>query len=142
MTQEKARKPPVRDFEDLIAFQQARELHKLVDEVCLNPMFRSRSTLAQQIRDAAASVMANLAEGFGRGYRGHLHHAICLAKGSCAEVRSHAIACYDERLIEQKTFEDLRAKAQRVEALLGGFRRAVAANRGPEPSVPEKTDPT
>ena len=135
-------KTPIRDFEDLIAFQQARELHKLVDEACLGPTFRSRSTLAQQIRDAAASVMANLAEGFGRGYRGHLHHAICLAKGSCAEVRSHAIACYDEGLIEQKTFEELRAKAQRVEALLGGFRRAVAANRGSEPSVPEKSDPT
>lgn len=139
MTETQA-KPPVRDFEDLVAFQQARELHRLVHAACLAAPFRSRATLAQQIRDASASVMANLAEGFGRGYRGHLHHAICLAKGSCAEVRSHAIACFDEGLIEQATFQELRAKAQRVEALLGGFRRAVAANRGPEPSVPEKRE--
>ena len=140
MTDARTPKPPVRDFEDLVAFQQARELHKLVDAACLSASFRARATLAQQIRDASASVMANLAEGFGRGYRGHLHHAICLAKGSCAEVRSHAIACHDEGLIDSKTFEEVRAKAQRVEALLGGFRRAVAANRGPEPSVPEKRD--
>ncbi|HVX89186.1 MAG TPA: four helix bundle protein [Gemmatimonadales bacterium] len=140
MTETAKTKPPVRDFEDLISFQQARELHKLVDDACDGTGFRARATLAQQIRDASASVMANLAEGFGRGYRGHLHHAICLAKGSCAEVRSHAIACFDEGLIDQPTFEAVRAKAQRVEALLGGFRRAVAANRGPEPSVPEKRD--
>ena len=123
-----------------MTYQQARELHRLITLACLTPTFTSRYTLARQVKDAAVSVMANLAESFGRGYRGHLHHAICIAKGSCAEVRSHVISAYDEGLLDESTFKTLHAQADRVESLLGGMRRAVAANLSDHPTLPPKRD--
>jgi four helix bundle protein len=47
--------------------------------------------LTAQIRRAAASVPANVAEGYGRGTRGSYVQFLRIAQGSCKELETHVL---------------------------------------------------
>ena len=53
-------------FEDLVAWQQARKLAAMVYKLTNGPTFQGDRDLTRQMRRAAVSVMANIAEGFSR----------------------------------------------------------------------------
>ena len=57
----------IEKFEDLIAWQKARELTKEIYEISRQEPFNKDFGLSNQIQRAAVSIMANLAEGFERG---------------------------------------------------------------------------
>jgi len=50
-------------FEDLIAWQKARELTKAIYQVTRQGVFAKDFGLSRQIQRAAVSVMSNIAEG-------------------------------------------------------------------------------
>jgi len=60
-------------FEDLIAWQKARELTRAIYEVTRQGAFAKDFGLSGQIQRAAVSIMSNIAEGFERGGRGEFH---------------------------------------------------------------------
>ena len=117
----------IKDFEDLLAWQEARALHRTVCQACRSPTWKHRWGLRDQLKDAAISVMANLAEGFERGWPKTFHQFVCFAKGSCGEVRSHVTAALEEGLISPECATALRAQCRRTEALIGGLRKSAAA---------------
>ncbi len=75
-------------FEDLIAWQKARQLTRAIYQRTRQRPFAQDFGLATQAQRAAVSIMANIAEGFERGGRGEFHQFLSTAKASCAEVRS------------------------------------------------------
>ena len=54
----------VERFEDLIAWQKARELTKTIYKITKSGEFAKDFGLRDQIRRASVSIMSNLAEGF------------------------------------------------------------------------------
>ena len=116
-------------FEDLIAWQKARELTRAIYQVTGHGTFASDFGLARQIQRAAVSIMANIAEGFERGGRGEFHQFLSTAKASCAEVRSHLYVAFDVGYLDQTTFRHLLASAEEVARIVGGLRSAVATQR-------------
>jgi four helix bundle protein len=78
----------VERFEDLIAWQKARELTRAVYAITRNGAFAKDFGLAGQIQRAAVSVMSNIAEGFERRGTAEFEHFLRIAKASCAEVKS------------------------------------------------------
>jgi four helix bundle protein len=82
-------------FEDLIAWQKARELTKQIYTVTGKKPFSADFGLREQIQRAAVSIMSNLAEGFERGSSSEFHQFIVIAKASCAEVRSQLYTALD-----------------------------------------------
>ena len=57
----------IEKFEDIEAWQKARELTREIYRITNQGSFSRDFGLRDQIRRAAVSVMSNIAEGFGRG---------------------------------------------------------------------------
>ena len=112
-------------FEDLIAWQKARRLTAEVYRATAQGGFARDFGLKDQVRRAAVSVMANIAEGFERGRAREFHHFLCLAKASCAELRSHLYVALDAQYLSQEQFDRMGAAAEEVGRVVGGLRCSV-----------------
>lgn len=116
-------------FEDLIAWQKARELTRSIYRISGQGAFARDFELARQIRSAALSIMSNIAEGFERGGRGEFQHFLSTAKASCAEVRSQLYVALDVGYLDQTEFVQLLARAEEVARIIGGLRASVESQR-------------
>jgi four helix bundle protein len=85
-----------RRFNDIEAWQRARELTKVVYQLSGRGHFAKDFGLREQIRRASVSIMANIAEGFERDGTGEFIQFLAIAKGSAAEVLSHAYVAFDK----------------------------------------------
>jgi four helix bundle protein len=112
-------------FEDLIAWQKARELTRAIYEATRQGAFAKDYGLSGQIQRATVSIMSNIAEGFERGGRGEFHQFLSTAKASCAEVRSQLYVALDVGHIDQSMFERLMQQAEEVARIVGGLRASV-----------------
>lgn len=116
-------------FEDLIAWQKAREMTKEIYRITQEGLFAKDFGLRDQIRRSSVSVMSNIAEGFERGGRGEFHQFLVIAKGSCAEVRSQLYVSLDVGYISQAKFDSIMDSAIEVSRIIGGLRSAVQKQR-------------
>jgi four helix bundle protein len=112
-------------FEDLIAWQKARELTRAIYQVTQQGAFARDFGLARQIQRAAVSIMSNIAEGFERRGRREFHQFLSTAKGSCAEVRSQLYVAFDIGYLEASDFQRLLAQAEEVGRVVGGLRASI-----------------
>ena len=108
-------------FEDIKAWQAARELVSAVYRVSGRGKFWKDFGLRDQIQRASVSVMANIAEGFERGSDKEFHRFLYIAKGSAGEVRSHLFVALDLGYVTSDEFDNLRAKAEDVAKTISGF---------------------
>jgi four helix bundle protein len=125
-------------FEDLIAWQKARQLTKSIYEVTRRGYFAKDYGLIEQIRRAVVSIMSNIAEGFERNRRAEFHQFLSVAKASAAEVRSQLYVALDVGYLSQNEFATLSAKANEVARILGGLRQSVARQRDAQRSIERK----
>ena len=116
-------------FEELIAWQKARELTREIYTITRRGDFANDFGLRNQIQRAAVSIMSNIAEGFERGTNADFHRFLVMAKASCAEVRSQLYVALDVHYIEKKQFEGLMALAEETGRVIGGLRASVARRR-------------
>src|SRR5688572_13719292 len=97
----------VQRFEDLIAWQKARLLTAAIYRVTSEGRFARDFRLRDQICDASASIMSNIAEGFERNRPGEFHQYLSVAKGSSGEVRSRLYVALDAGYLTQDEFDRL-----------------------------------
>ena len=121
--------PRVNTFEDLLAWQKARELTSAVYRLTSHGRLAADRASRDQLRRASASVMANIAEGFERGRRTEFHQFLSVAKGSCAEVRSFLYVALDAGLLGQEEFNPLLELAVSTSRIIARLRSAVAMQR-------------
>ena len=110
-----------RSFEDLTVWQLARKFRHRIYQVSETWPRREMYGLTAQIRDAAVSVTANIAEGYGRyHYRENIQ--LCrISRGSVNEVLDHLYTALDEGYISKETFDQLYAQGREVERVLNGY---------------------
>ena len=119
-------------FEDIVAWQKARELTRQIYEVSRVGALAKDFGLAGQLQRAAVSIMSNIAEGFDRAGRAEFRHFLLTAKGSCAELRSQLYVALDVGYLDQAKFEKLSALADEVARVLGGLRLSVERRQDEE----------
>lgn len=113
--------PTFRRFDEIEAWQKACELTKVVYKLSGRGPFAKDFGLRDQIRRASVSIMANIAEGFERDETGEFVQFLAVAKGSAAEVLSHAYVALDQDFISQEDFDRLVASPAEVGRMLAAL---------------------
>jgi len=111
----------IEKFEDMLSWQQARQLTQHVYTLSKKGDFAKDFDLRGQIRSASVSIMSNIAEGFERGGDKEFLQFLSIAKGSCGEVRSHLYVALDQSYITEPEFSGLYTGTVKVSRLVGGF---------------------
>jgi four helix bundle protein len=110
-----------RGFEDLKAWQLARRLmiecHKLAATL---PVIE-RFDLAPQIRKSSKSVMANIAEGYGRYHYLDSLRFYFIARGSLTETINHIITAHDLSYMDVSRHQELYDQGREAERALNGY---------------------
>lgn len=115
----------IRDFRSLVVYQRAKEL---ANEICklterFPPSERYEST--SQIRRAATSVAANIAEGNGQCYPAKELNFINTAIGSLAETRYWLEFAHDQDFIPKAEYERIDAQCLEITKMLYGYMKRV-----------------
>lgn len=113
----------IEKFEDIKAWQKAREITKRIYKLTGTGAFRRDFGLRDQIRRASVSIMSNIAEGFERSSDKEFVQFLAIAKGSAGEVKSQLYVALDAELIDKKTFDELCADCTSTSSMLGGLIR-------------------
>ena len=119
----------IEEFEDLIAWQKARELTRAIYQATRQEAFAKDYGLSGQIQRAAVSIMSNISEGFERGNPREFHHFLSIAKASCAEVRSQLYVALDAGYLNEVSFQKLMVLAKETGKVIGGLRVSVQRRR-------------
>jgi len=115
-------------FEDIEAWQKARDLTHQIYAVSNDGAFSRDFGLRDQIRRAAVSIMSNIAEGFERGGDKEFGQFIAQAKGSSAEVRAQLYVALDQRYIDQPTFDRLAEMTTQINRMLAGLMKYLRSS--------------
>ncbi len=116
-------------FEDIDAWQLARELTREIYTATRKPYFAKDWGLKDQITRAAGSSMHNISEGFDAGGDAEFCRFLRYAQRSCSEVQSELYVALDQNYLTQQEFECLYARASRTKNAIGGFIKYLT--RGP-----------
>jgi four helix bundle protein len=108
-------------FEELEAWQKARELAQRVYRISDSGRFYKDRALREQIRRAAVSALSNIAEGFERSGTGEFVQFLAMAKGSVAEVEAQLYVALDQTYVSQVEFDALREVTGSTKRLIAGL---------------------
>lgn len=111
-------------FEKLDAYVNARELVKGIYELQNKFPKEELFALGSQVRRAAASIIANIAEGCGRNSIKEKSHFIEIAFGSLTESFSELQIAQDLGYITEDEFNNLRPQFTQVARILSGLRKS------------------
>jgi len=111
----------IKRFEDIQAWQKARELVREIYLACTTGRLSKDFALRDQFCRAAVSSMSNIAEGFSRTSEKDFAHFLDIARGSVLEVQSLLYVASDVGYMEKNEFERLYKIADETVSLIGGF---------------------
>ena len=111
-------------YPKLLVWQASRELVRRVSRGCAGT--RGEGDLISQMRRAAISVAANIAEGAERGSDRDFIRFLRIADGSNAEVQALTDIAEDALVLDAVTAAGIRAQTTDVGRLIGGIMRRCA----------------
>jgi four helix bundle protein len=112
----------IEKFEDIIAWQKSKEL-----TLCIYSIFRNSQDFGfkDQIQRVCISIMNNIAEGFDRRGDEEFKHFLCIAKGSCSEVRSMLYLVRELKYINENNYLVLINTSFKISKLLNGLIKSL-----------------
>lgn len=81
--------------------------------------------LTSQIRRAAASIPANIAEGHGRTHTKEFLNHLSMARGSLMELETHLLLSQRVGILATQAADPLLAQADQISRMLSGLRQAL-----------------
>ena len=102
-------------FEDLGCWQEARIIANSIYGVCRNHELKNDFSLSNQLKRAAVSIMANIAEGFARKSDKEFIQFLFIAKSSAAELQSHIYVAHDLKYISPPQFAEIYERSDKLQ---------------------------
>jgi len=122
-------------FEDLMAWQKARELSRTIHETTRGKGWSADRRLTEQIQGSTVAAMTHVADSFERWEKTEVLALLTEALSALVDVRSCLYVALDAGYIDGKTFEELQKTAENVSRLIGGWRackrKGRSGNRSP-----------
>jgi four helix bundle protein len=118
----------MRDFRELQVWAKAHQLALAVYATTLAFPKDELYGLISQIRRAAVSIPANVAEGCGRSGDAELARFLQIAMGSASELEYHLLLARDLEFINEKDYEHIAAQVIEVKRMLAGFIQKLKAD--------------
>ena len=112
-------------LKELDVWRVSRELSHLTYHLTMRDPLEKHFKLRDQIRSAAASVPANIAEGYGLGTRPQFIRGLRISRGSVYELQAHLELANEVGLIESARHHDVQALLTRTIALINGMLRSL-----------------
>ena len=127
----------IQRFEEIQAWQEARALASMVYDALERPPFKKDLSLGDQLRRAAISVMANIAEGFGSQGNKEFIRFLYIALRSCSELQSHLYLGLDRESVDKEQFDKLFHQSDLVRHLILGFIKYLKKFKGQATNLTE-----
>jgi four helix bundle protein len=119
----------MKNFRDLKVWEKAHALVLACYEIT-KPFPREEIFgLVSQIRRAAASIPANIAEGCGRRGNAELHRFLQMAMGSASELEYHILLSKDLGYLNTDVYQRMQPQVEEVKRMLAALIRKVASER-------------
>jgi four helix bundle protein len=118
----------VRSFHDLKVWEES---HRLTLAVYLaTRAFPKEETfgLTSQLRRAASSVPANIAEGCGRNSAADFVRFLHIAAGSASELEYHLLLAQELKLLDNSMYANLTRDITEVKKMLASFTQKLMAD--------------
>lgn len=119
----------IRGYRDLLVWQRAMLIAEQTYLVTRSFPKDEQFGLSSQARRAAASVAANIAEGYGRGTRSSYASFVRIAQGSLKELETHLILAERVGVAKTGSTEPILANADE----LGKMLRSLLNKLSPKP---------
>ena len=119
----------VKSYRDLEVWKKSIDLAEWIYRVSKTFPPDERFGLTSQIRRAAVSVPANIAEGAARTGTGEFLQFLSVASGSLAEVETFLVLAQRLKWIPDQTIRELEAQATEISRMLGGLKRSLQSRR-------------
>lgn len=118
----------LRNYRELVVWQRAHRL--TVDLYELTARFPNSEmySLTSQIRRAAASIGANLAEGCGRWSEGELNRFVLIAMGSASELDYHLFLASELKFLSQPDYARSTNELTQIRKMLTSLKVRLKAN--------------
>jgi four helix bundle protein len=117
-------RPPARSFCDLLVWQKAHQFVLAVSAFTAALPKQETYALASQMRRAAVSIPANIAEGFAKRSKPDKARYMNVAEGSVEESRYYLVLARD---LGYGQTDDLRTLLEEVSRLLNSYARSILA---------------
>ena len=117
------------DFKQLKVWRKAHEM--TLDTYRVTAAFPREEMygLTSQLRRAAASIGANIAEGCGRRSDGEMCRFLQIARGSASETEYHFLLARDLHLLTERDFQILTRKSDELQRMLTGLIQSVRSQK-------------
>ena len=112
-------------FKELVTWQEAMKLVEMIYQHTRNFPKEEIYGLTSQIRRAAVSIPANIAEGNGRNSRKEYLRFLSIAKGSLAELETHLLIAERLNFLPKEALEQLNPQLESTGRLLTALRKSL-----------------
>ncbi|AMM40197.1 S23 ribosomal protein [Candidatus Desulfofervidus auxilii] len=118
---EKGKYGQIKHFTDIEAWKLGREIRKSIYTLVKTLPNEEKYNLNSQMRRAAISTTANIAEGYGR-YHYQENIQFCRqSRGSMYEMQDHLITCLDEGYITKEDYDRMYSLTKNAIRAINGY---------------------
>jgi four helix bundle protein len=115
-------KKKIESYQDLLVWQKAMDLVELTYKIVVKLPINEQYGLSSQLRRAAGSVPANIAEGFGRWHAKEFVRFLLIANGSVKELETHLLIAVRLHLIQPNDTEASMQMAKEISKMIFALR--------------------
>jgi len=115
-------KKKIESYQDLLVWQKAMDLVEMTYKIVVKLPINEQHGLSSQLRRAAVSVPANIAEVFGRWHGKEFVRFLLIANGSVKELETHLLVAVRLRLIQANDIEASMQMAKEISKMIFALR--------------------